>query len=101
MQGGLAPLGVGRSTDRGLAVPELQGLAGVSNGSNELTELTSILNRATEKARADERRRLGLWLEQQAKIAREAESGVHPEAATRTHTAVLIWAAARVLAEDF
>jgi hypothetical protein len=72
----------------------------VSNGSNELTELSAILNRATEKARADERRRVGLWLEDQAKISREAPNGVHPEAGTRTQAAVLMWTAARVLAGD-
>jgi len=73
----------------------------VSNGANELTELTSVLNRVRDAAHADERRRIGLWLEQQATAARNAPSGVHPEAATRTHSAVLMWAAARVLAEDF
>jgi hypothetical protein len=73
----------------------------VNNGSNELTELSSVLNRASAKAHAEERRRIGLWLEQQAVAARLAPNGVHPEAATRTHAAVLMWAAARVLAEDF
>jgi hypothetical protein len=64
------------------------------------SELWSVASRAIEQARADERRRIGLWLEQQAVISREADGGVHPQAATRTHAAVLVWAAARVLAED-
>jgi len=63
-------------------------------------ELEAIVDRAIDSARAIERRRIGLWLEQQANIARQAPSGVHPEAATRTHAAVLMWAAARVLSED-
>lgn len=63
-------------------------------------EIEAIVSRETERARAAERRRIGLWLEQQATVAREAPSGVHPGAGVRTQAAGFIWAAARVLAED-
>ena len=64
------------------------------------TELAATVTRAVEAARADERRKVGLWLEQQAAISRTAPNGVHPEAGTRTQAAVLMWTAARVLAGD-
>lgn len=67
---------------------------------SQVNELEAIVIRAAERARAAERRKIGLWLEQQATVARTAPSGVHPGPGTRTQAAVLMWASARVLAED-
>jgi hypothetical protein len=72
----------------------------VTRLDDQVTDLYAVLARAVADAQAAERRRIGLWLEEQSVIARDAPSGVHPQAATRTHSAVLVWAAARVLAED-